>query len=393
MGAPDHVDGLDEVLSPEGWAYASAPPVEPGDPGRFNALFGRDALITALQVLPARPDVARATLRALAALQGREADPEWDEEPGRIIHEHRPDVPGRPAALLDLAIAGRDMRYYGSSDATSWFLVVLDALGDPALTAELAGEAAAAAAWLAGALDRGGGLVRWHRRAPGGLAQQGWRDARDPHDPRGQGILDERGEAPEPPVADADTQAVAFAALHAVARLTADDTWRERAAALSARTSDAFDPDTMAVDAHDRRVGGAGSQLGQLLWAGVLRPDAAQAAAERLCAPDVLTPWGLRTLSSEHPQFDAYAYHRGSIWPFDSWLGWGGLRAAGREAEAERVRSGVLEALRRLGRAPELYAAGPDGPEPVAMANRVQAWTVGARWALQAGWDGRVSAP
>jgi glycogen debranching enzyme len=68
------------------------------------------------------------------------------------------------------------------------------------------------------------------------------------------------------------------------------------------------------------------------------------AYAQRLCEPDVLTDYGLRTLSSEHPQFAPDAYHRGAVWPFDSWLGWGGLRAAGREAEAERVRRGVLAA-------------------------------------------------
>ena len=118
-------------------------------------------------------------------------------------------------------------------------------------------------------------------------------------------------------------------------------------------------------------------------------PEARDAAAERLCAPDVLTDYGLRTLSSESPVFEPHAYHRGAVWPFDSWLGWGGLRRAGRTAEAERVRTGVLDALDRLGRAPELYSVSRDGAvEPVALSNRVQAWTVGARWALQNSWDG-----
>jgi hypothetical protein len=77
--------------------------------------------------------------------------------------------------------------------------------------------------------------------------------------------------------------------------------------------------------------------------------------------------------------FEAQAYHRGSIWPFDSWLGWGGLRAVGRVAEAERVRAGVLSAVDRLGHAPELNAVTLQGEvEPVAAANRVQARTAGA---------------
>jgi glycogen debranching enzyme len=124
----------------------------------------------------------------------------------------------------------------------------------------------------------------------------------------------------------------------------------------------------------------------------VLEPGAAERAAERLVAPDVLTPYGLRTLSARHPRFAPAAYHRGAVWPFDSWLGWGGLRAAGRDREAERVRTGVLAALDQLLRAPELYAVEPDGTLAVVpIANRVQAWTVGARWALEQEWDGRLT--
>ena len=162
----------------------------------------------------------------------------------------------------------------------------------------------------------------------------------------------------------------------------------ERADALRATLS-ALTPDVMAVEPDGRPVLGAGSQLGWLLWADALEPAARDAAAERLCAPDVLTDYGLRTLSSEAATFEPHAYHRGAVWPFDSWLGWGGLRRAGRTAEAERVRTGVLDALDRLGRAPELYSVSCDGAvEPVALSNRVQAWTVGARWALQNSWDG-----
>jgi glycogen debranching enzyme len=126
---------------------------------------------------------------------------------------------------------------------------------------------------------------------------------------------------------------------------------------LQGRISTAFGPEVMAVETDGTEVRGAGSQLGWLLWAGALAPAAAAAAVERLCRPDVLTEFGLRTLSSDSPLFEAHAYHRGSIWPFDSWLGWGGLRACGRVAEAEQVRAGVLAAIERIGDAPELYAS------------------------------------
>jgi glycogen debranching enzyme len=145
----------------------------------------------------------------------------------------------------------------------------------------------------------------------------------------------------------------------------------------------------MALDGSNERVNGAGSQVGWLLWADALPAEARASFAERLVQPDVLTDFGLRTLSSSHPQFASEAYHRGAVWPFDCWFGWGGLRAAGLEAEAERVRSGVLEALDRLGGAPELYAVTRDGPQRIPIANQVQAWTVGARFAFENGWDGR----
>ena len=293
---------------------------------------------------------------------------------------------------------------------------MLAALGDERLAAELEANWRAAGEWLERTLRRGGGLVRHGpRRAPGGLRQQGWRDATDPLDAgaHGGGILREDGSAPQPPLADADSQAVAVVAARALARLSGEGRHAELATSLRERVAALFGagagaagtaepdvdapsgsgaaavaprlPETLAIEGDRRRVRGAGSQLGWLLWA-----DAAPAgAAERLVMPDVLTPWGLRTLSAEHPCFHPHAYHRGAVWPFDSWIGWGGLRRAGRDAEAERLRAGVLEALDRLGGAPELYAVGADGPEPVAIANRVQAWTVGARWALEHGWDGR----
>jgi glycogen debranching enzyme len=102
----------------------------------------------------------------------------------------------------------------------------------------------------------------------------------------------------------------------------------------------------------------------------------------------VLTDFGLRTLSDRHPCFDAFSYHRGSVWPFDSWLGWAGLRAVGALEVPERVRTGVLAGVERLGRFPELYAVTDAGAEPIAISNHVQAWTVGAVWALRHGWDG-----
>ncbi len=383
---------LDAVLSADGWPYASSPPVAAGDPGRFHALFGRDSLITSLQVLPSRPEIARATVRAHARLQGRRDDPLTLQEPGKVVHEWR-ERP--PPVLIERGWPDTDdeFRYYGSADATPWFLIVLAALGDRWLAAGLEPAWRAAAAWLERALAEGGGFVRYGPgRQAGGLLQQGWRDAVDPTNPddQGSGILHPDGRVPVSPLADADVQAVAHAGLRAAAALSGEDRWTVAADALRDRIGEAFDAETMAVEPDGTRVAGAGSQLGWLLWADAL-PEGGprEAAAARLSEPDILTGFGLRTLSERHGAFGTHHYHRGSVWPFDSWLGWGGLRAAGHDEAAERVRSGVLDALARIGHAPELYAVTAAGPEPIPLSNFVQAWTIGARLALEAGWDGR----
>jgi len=327
-----HLLAIDDVLSPEGWAYASSQAVDSDDPGRFHALFGRDSLIFALQVLPVRSHVASATLRALAALQGTVDDPETEEQPGRIVHEYWPEAPEWLVAAGWPARDGR-LRYYGSSDSTSWWLVLLDATRDASLQVELGEARAAAAGWLERALEDGGGFVRCGpREYPGGLQQQGWRDASAPgRDDHGGGIVREDGNPPEPPLADADSQAVALAALDALTRLDPEQAgkWAALATGLRARIQKVFTSDVMALEAGDVPVTGAGSQLGWLLWADALDDTGTAAAVERLSATDLLTDFGVRTLASTQLGFMQHGYHRGAIWPFDNWLVWGGLRAAG----------------------------------------------------------------
>lgn len=235
------------ILSAEGWPYASSTPVDADDPGRFHALFGRDSLITSLAVMPVQPQAARATVHVLASLQGRCEDPQTDEEPGKIVHEYRPHAERR-FKEMGWPVRNGALRYYGSADGTSWFLVVLAALGDMALADRLSQSWRAAAGWLERALARGDGLVRHGPRlAGGGLIQQGWRDTSDPRQAYGGGILHADGRIPEPPLADADTQAATVAGLRAAARLSGDSRYHTLAAATVEQIAARFTPDTMAV--------------------------------------------------------------------------------------------------------------------------------------------------
>src|SRR3569833_1161531 len=74
------------------------------------ALYGRDALMMAMDLLADFPAVARATLEALTHLQGTKVDRKSEEEPGRILHEHRYTAKSRNPHW--------DYPYYGSVDAT-----------------------------------------------------------------------------------------------------------------------------------------------------------------------------------------------------------------------------------------------------------------------------------
>ena len=119
---PEIITDLDALLSDAGWPYASTPPVEEGDPGRFHALFGRDSLITALQLLPVRREIARATLDGLAARQGKREHPGTLEQPGKIGHEFRDRA---PEGFLEIGWPDDGpFDYYGTADATSWYLIV-----------------------------------------------------------------------------------------------------------------------------------------------------------------------------------------------------------------------------------------------------------------------------
>ena len=312
---------------------------------------------------------------------------------GRRAGQDPARVPPGGGAALRSRRAGRCATASSSTTArrtpTTWFLVVLDALEDAALAAELEPAWRAAAGWLAARARA--------RRRPRAL-----RAADPPRRPGAAGLARRRRAGRGPSEGRRDRAARRLRARRrrwptptprrwptlpccALARLDPGAGWEARAAALRAVVSAAL----RAGRARPRGRWHGPCRAPARSSAGCCgrarsRTTAAAAAAERLCRPDVLCAHGLRTLSSEHPAFRPDAYHRGAVWPFDSWLGWGGLRAAGRAAEAELVRAGVLGALDRLGLAPELYAVGRDGAlAPVPVANRVQAWTVGARWALE----------
>ena len=362
---------LEPLLSPEGWAHASADPVDASDPGRFHALFGRDSLILALQVLPRAPgdrrgDPARAR-RATGC--GRGPGDRGAARAGSCTRTGRWPPTGWSSAAGRCATARCATSAPRTRRRGSW--CVLDATGDAgARRRSWHRPAAPPPSGWSGPWHAGGGLVRCGpRRFPGGLGQQGWRDALDPADRRARRRHRARGRHARPrrrsPMPTPRPSAVA--ALDALVRLDPEraEHWAELATRLRA-------PDRGGVPARrdgprGRRPPRARRRLPARLAAlgrRPLRPTRRRRSAERLTRPDVLTAYGVRTLASTHPAFLAEGYHRGAVWPFDSLavLGRpprGGVRRGGRAGPRRRTTGGggagpPPRALRRHagGRAP-----------------------------------------
>ncbi len=357
----------------------------------YDTLFGRDSIITSLQLLSIRPQVASDTLSVLARLQATTNDDWRDAEPGKILHELR-------TGEMALADEIPHTPYYGSVDSTPLFLVLLAEYerwtGDMARVDRLWPAALAALEWI----DRYGdadadGFVEYLRRSERGLLNQGWKDSAD-------AIRWADGRLAEGPIALAEVQGYVFMARKGMARLARRrgetdlaDRLDAAATGLRSRFEAAFwldGPGTYAValDGDKRAVDSVTSNAGHVLWSGIASPERAARVAASLMGPDMFSGWGIRTLSSAMAGYNPISYHIGSIWPHDNAICASGLWRYGFGEEASRVAAALLEATQffRDARLPELFCgfdrASSPFPVPYPVACSPQAWAAGATFQL-----------
>jgi glycogen debranching enzyme len=140
----------------------------------------------------------------------------------------------------------------------------------------------------------------------------------------------------------------------------------------------------LGLDGSKRQIKTVASNAGHLLQSGIVPPDRAERVVRRLLADDMWSGWGIRTLSSDHPAYNPFSYHTGTVWPHDNALIAGGFRRYGFDAEAARVAKGIFDAAERLVgyRLPELFAGLPRAeasfPVQYPGANVPQAWAAGS---------------
>jgi glycogen debranching enzyme len=351
----------------------------------FMTVFGRDTIITCLQTLLFGPELARTALEVLADLQAKEDDPSRDAEPGKIVHEVRH---GKAARTWH-------ERYYGTADATPLYLILLSEVwrwtDDAALVRDLKGPALAALDWIEKYGDRDGdGFVEYERRTEHGLENQSWKDSWD-----SQRFHD--GRLAKTPIAPCEVQGYVYDAKRRVAEL-AREVWRDRELAgrldkeadeLRTRFDEAFWMDdrggfyALALDGDKQQVDSLCSNIGHLLWSGIVQPRRVDAVVDQLMGDDLWSGWGVRTMSTADAGYNPLSYHNGTVWPHDNSIIAAGLARYARWPEAQRVIQRMLTAAQHFSyQLPEVFAGlrRSETPFPIAYptAARPQAWAAGA---------------
>jgi glycogen debranching enzyme len=351
------------------------------------SIFGRDSILTSLQALPFVPEMAATTLRALAAWQGTREDQFRDEEPGKILHEIRY---GEMTAFTERPHSP----YFGAADVTPLFIVLLDELerwtGDRALVQELEMEAKAALLWIDDYGDRNGdGYVDYQRHMETGLENQCWKDSWN-------SILFADGSNSKLPRATAEIQGYVYDAKLRGARM-ARLFWNDAALAdrLEREAEDLkrrFNRDywiaerghfALAIDGDGRKVDSLTSNIGHLLWSGIVDQEHAADCVEKLLGDRLYSGWGVRTMAEGEGAYNPIGYHIGTVWPHDNSIIALGLARYGYREEAARLAMGILEAATFFHeRLPEAFAGFRRDmtrfPVEYPTACSPQAWATGA---------------
>jgi glycogen debranching enzyme len=350
----------------------------------FMTVFGRDTLITCYQTLLFGPELARSGLDVLADLQATEDDPTIDAEPGKIVHEVRD---GKAAKTWFHT-------YYGTVDATPLYLILLSEVwrwtDDAAMLRELKEPALKALAWIDEYGDRDGdGFVEYERRTERGLENQSWKDSGD-----SQRFHD--GSLAHGPIAPCEVQGYVYDAKRRTAEM-AREVWRDRALAdrlerdaeeLRRAFDERFWTDrrggyyVLALDGEKRQVDSLCSNIGHLLWSGIVPRERVDAIVDALMGEELWSGWGVRTMSEGDAGYNPLSYHNGTVWPHDNSLIAVGLARYGRWAEAQRIVRRMLTAAGHFEyQLPEVFAglARQETPFPIAYptAARPQAWAAG----------------
>jgi glycogen debranching enzyme len=316
-------------------------------------IIGRDALLIAYQTVPFAQGLARGTLLKLAGLQGHEVDDFTDQEPGKILHEVR------DGELTQLGLRPYNP-YYGTADATQLWLILLSEYWrftrDDEFVRGLRDNAYAALRWIDEYGDRDGdGYVEYATRSRAGLGNQGWRDSWN-------GVQFADGTIPVLPIATCEIQGYTYDAKLRLAELADgplnDPELGRRLRVEAHELYERFNRDfwidqrggyyAIGLDGDKRQIDSMTSNIGQLLWSGIVPRERAQAVARHLMSDALFSGWGVRTTSTADRGYNPIGFHTGTVWPHDNSLIAHGLARYGYRQEANRIIVAMLKAAKFL---------------------------------------------
>ena len=367
------------------WTVAAGLPL-------YVSLFGRDTLTAGWQAGLIGTEIMRGTLPVLAELQGTRVDDWRDEQPGKMLHEAHTG----PLAMLNLNPRGRS---YASITTSGLYAFMVAELwhwtGDKEIVRPYIEPALRALQWLErdGDID-GDGFYEYKTRSPMGPKHHAWKDSPD-------AIVYDDGGLVEPPIATCEEQAFVYVAkLHFAATLwwlgerELSRRFYREAEELKKRFNEVFWMEeegffALGLDAKKRPIRSIASNAGHCLATAIADESLVQRTADRLFAPDLFSGWGIRTLTTDHPRYNPYSYHLGSIWPVEQGTFAMGFMRYGLFDRVAQLARAQFEAaaMFEFHRLPELFGGHPrDEQHPFPGiypgANSPQAWSASSVFLL-----------
>jgi len=335
---------------------------------------------------------ANGALRELPKWQGKVENDWRDEQPGRMLHEAH----SGPLAMLNY---NPRSRYYGAATTSSFYPVVLSELwhwtGNKREVEALLEPAVHGLEWKDKYTDRfGDGFYDYQSRSSQGNRNQGWKDS-------GDAIVYEDGRQVDPPISTCEEQAYVYVAKLRMAEMfwfmgdrDLARGYFHQASELKKRFNDRFwmpgkNYFALGLDAKRKQIKSISSNPGHLLACGIVDKELARPVAQRLLQSDMFSGWGVRTLSSDHPAYDPYSYHRGSVWPVEHGSFAMGMMRFGLIDELHTIARAIFEAstLFDYNRLPECFsghARDEEHPFPALYpkTNWPQAWSASSVFAI-----------
>lgn len=367
------------------WVMAAGLPI-------YIALFGRDTLTASWQAAIASSSMMSGVLYELPQWQGKVENNWRDEQPGRMLHE------AHTGPLASLFYNPRT-RYYGAATPSSFYPVVVSELwrwtGNKSLIAPLIKPALLGLQWKDKYTDLfGDGFYAYRTLSSQGNKNQGWKDS-------GDAIVYPDGRQVDTPISTCEEQGFVYVAKVRMSEMLwfmgESELARrlfDEASELKKRFNDRFwMPEkkffALGLDPERQQIKSISSNPGHLLTCGIVHNDYAAPVAQRLLRPDMFSGWGVRTLSSAHPAYDPYSYHRGSVWPVEHGSFAMGMMRYGLIDELLTIARAIFEAttLFDCNRLPECFsghARDAEHPFPALYprANWPQAWSASCLFSI-----------